>query len=42
MILAINLSFVMDEGRVAANDLTSEILEDEKLSTARGLEQPWR
>ena len=31
---------VMDEGKVVADDLTSEILEDEKLLTAHGLEKP--
>ena len=38
MILAMNLSFVMEAGagQVAADGLTSEILEDEKLSTAHG------
>jgi len=33
-------TIVMDEGRVVADGLTSEILEDEKLLTAHGLEKP--
>jgi cobalt/nickel transport system ATP-binding protein len=31
---------VMDDGRVVADGLTSEILEDEELFTAHGLEKP--
>ena len=33
-------TIVMDEGRVVADGLTHEILEDEKLLTAHGLEKP--
>ncbi|MBL8101163.1 MAG: ABC transporter ATP-binding protein [Anaerolineales bacterium] len=33
-------TIVMDEGRVVADGLTQEILEDEKLLTAHGLEKP--
>jgi cobalt/nickel transport system ATP-binding protein len=33
-------TIVMDEGRIVADGLTQEILEDEKLLTAHGLEKP--
>ena len=33
-------TIVMDEGRVVADGLTSEILENEELLTAHGLEKP--
>lgn len=33
-------TIVMDEGKVVADGLTNEILEDEKLLTAHGLEKP--
>ena len=33
-------TIIMDEGRVVADGLTMEILDDEKLLTAHGLEKP--
>jgi energy-coupling factor transporter ATP-binding protein EcfA2 len=33
-------TIVMDEGRVVADGLTIEILDDEELLTAHGLEKP--
>ena len=33
-------TIVMDDGRVLADGLTMEILEDEELLTAHGLEKP--
>ena len=33
-------TIVMDEGRVAADGLTMEILENEELLTVHGLEKP--
>ncbi len=33
-------TIIMDEGRVVADGLTMEILEDEELLTAHGLEKP--
>lgn len=33
-------TIVMDEGRVVADGLTMEILDDEKLLTEHGLEKP--
>jgi cobalt/nickel transport system ATP-binding protein len=33
-------TIVMDEGRVVADGLTMEILENEELLTAHGLEKP--
>ena len=34
-------TIVMDEGKIVADGLTMEILEDEALLNAYGLEKPW-